>query len=127
MSRSFVTRVFDRWARKERILDSALITAVEGADAGLVDANLRGCLIKLRVARRGAGKSGGYRTIVAYRDKDRAFFLYGFGKNERSNIQTDEAQGFDEYGMILLGLTELEAQLAEGKLRRLIDGKDLQE
>lgn len=28
--------------------------------------------------------------IIAYRAKDRALFLYGFGKNERENIEPDE-------------------------------------
>lgn len=117
----FATRVFDRWARKERVTDAVLIAAVDGADAGLVDANLKGCLIKLRVARPGAGKREGYRTIVAYRSGDRSFFLYGFGKNDRSNIDDGEVDGFEEYGSILLGLTEVQlAGLAnEGKLREI--------
>lgn len=117
----YATRAFDRWARKERVLDGALLAAVNDADAGLVDASLKGCLIKLRVARPGGGKSGGYRTIIAYRSKDRAFFLYGFGKNERANIDEDEVEGFEEYGAILLGLTQgqLTGLIGEGKLREM--------
>jgi hypothetical protein len=41
----------------------------------LVDARLGGFLIKKRVAGFGRGKSGGYRTIVAYRQGDRVVFL----------------------------------------------------
>ena len=47
------------------------------------------CSPKLRVARPGQGKSGGYRTLLAYRKSERSVFLYGFAKNERDNI--DEA------------------------------------
>ena len=47
-------------------------------------------LIKQRVARQGQGRSGGYRTIVAYRAKGRAIFLFGFAKSERENIEPDE-------------------------------------
>jgi hypothetical protein len=36
----------------------------------LVDADLGGGLIKQRVARKGKGKSGGYRMLVAYRVAD---------------------------------------------------------
>ncbi len=56
----------------------------------MIDADLGGGLIKQRVARAGQGRSGGYRMIVAYRVKDRAVFLYGFAKNERENIDSDE-------------------------------------
>jgi hypothetical protein len=56
----------------------------------LIDADLGGGLIKQRVARRGKGRSGGYRMLIAYRLKDRAVFLYGFAKNERDNISSDE-------------------------------------
>jgi hypothetical protein len=121
VSRVFATRPFDRWARKERLEDSTLLAAVDVADLGLIGANLKGCLIKLRVARQGAGKSGGYRTLVAYRTGDRSFFLYGFGKNEKANVEADEIDGYEEYGQFLLGLTdaELAFQLTAGKLREI--------
>jgi hypothetical protein len=113
--------MFDKWARKERVADLSLRAAVNAADTGLVDANLKGCLVKLRVARPGAGKSSGYRTIVGYRAGDRAFFLYGFGKNERANVSDDEIEGYEEYGAILLGLTEeqLAGLVASGNLREM--------
>jgi len=49
--------------------------AVERAERGIIDADLGSSLIKQRVARRGQGRSGGYRMIVIYRVKDRAVFL----------------------------------------------------
>lgn len=89
------TRAFDRWVRKERIRDAALVAAIDGADAGLVDADLKECLVKLRVARPGAGKRDGYRTIVAYQTQGRAFFLYGFAKNDRANIDENPQEAFE--------------------------------
>lgn len=59
-------------------------------ERGLHDGDLGGGLIKKRVARAGSGKSGGYRMMVAYREAERAVFLYGFAKNERDNIEPDE-------------------------------------
>jgi hypothetical protein len=38
------------------------------------------------VARPGGGRSGGYRTVIAFRASQRGVFLYGFAKNERDNI-----------------------------------------
>ena len=75
--RVFKVRVFARFQRRERISDEALAAAVARAERGLVDADLGGGLIKQRVARPGQGRSGGYRTVVAYRHGDRAVFLLG--------------------------------------------------
>ena len=65
---------------------------MERAERGLIDADLGAGLIKQRVARRGQGRSAGYRMIVAYRKGDRAVFLYAFAKNEQENIAGDELE-----------------------------------
>jgi len=88
--RIFKTKWFARYARKERIKDRSLREAVMRAEQGLIDADLGGNVIKQRVARPGQGRSGGYRMLVAFRFKARAVFLYGFAKNERGNIDSDE-------------------------------------
>ncbi|WP_277986037.1 type II toxin-antitoxin system RelE/ParE family toxin [Sphingobium yanoikuyae] len=77
---------FERFARKERITDTSLREAVERAESGLVDADLGGGVIKQRVARTGQGKSGGYRTLILFRQGDRAIFAFGFAKNSQANI-----------------------------------------
>lgn len=88
--RLYKLKAFARFQRREQIADRALANAVRRAENGLVDADLGGGLIKQRVARPGQGKSGGFRTIVAYRRGDRAVFLYGFAKSERENLNDDE-------------------------------------
>jgi hypothetical protein len=60
-------RWFQRFARKEAITDQALCGAVDRANQGLIDADLGSGLIKQRVARPGAGRSGGYRTLILFR------------------------------------------------------------
>src|SRR5437870_1028346 len=69
---------------------SMLCDAIARAEKGLVDANLGGRLIKQRVARRGQGRSGGFRTLIAIRSAERAVFLYGFAKSERGDIAPDK-------------------------------------
>jgi DNA-binding transcriptional regulator YiaG len=86
----FATKPMARFIRREKISSSSLIEAIHRAEAGLIDADLGGGLIKQRVARPGQGRSGGYRTIIAFRRSGRAVFLYGFAKNERDNITSDE-------------------------------------
>ena len=90
--RVYKVKVFARFQRRERIADASLVKAVRSAERGLVDADLGGGLIKQRVARSGQGKSGGYRTVIAYRRGALAVFLLGFAKSERANIDDDELE-----------------------------------
>ena len=84
--RVFKTRWFVRFAKSEKISDASLADAVARAERGLLDADLGGGIIKQRVARAGKGRSGGYRTVIAYRARSRAVFLFGFAKSERDNV-----------------------------------------
>ena len=85
---------FNRFARKEGITDAMLHKSIEQAEKGLTDADLGGGVIKQRIARVGAGKSGGYRTIILFRTGDRALFVYGFAKSDRENITPEETKAF---------------------------------
>jgi hypothetical protein len=125
--RVFVTKQFDRFARSERMKDDRLCEAIERADHGLVDADLGGGLIKQRVARPGQGRSGGFRTVIAYRRLGRAVFLYGFAKNERDNIDPDDLARLKKLAAVYLAATfkELEAWCDEGELREVeCDGEE---
>ena len=84
------TRLFAKFARRERISDAALVEAIARAHRGLLDADLGGGLIEQRVARQGGGRSGGYRTLIAVRFGARAVFLFGFANNDRDNVSEDE-------------------------------------
>jgi hypothetical protein len=88
--RLFKTKWFARYARQEKITDACLREVVSRAERGLIDADLGGGVIKQRVARGGQGRSGGYRTIIAFRTADRAIFMFAFAKNERDNVSSDE-------------------------------------
>ena len=90
--RIFKTRVVAKFAKIERITNSSLVKAIDDAEDGLIEADLGGGLIKQRIARKGQGKSGGFRMIIAYRMGDLAVFLYGFAKNQRDNIAPDELE-----------------------------------
>jgi hypothetical protein len=109
--RIFTSRWFQRFARREGIADAALREAVARAGKGQIDAALGGEIIKQRIARPGQGRSKGYRTIILFRRGAQAFFVYGFSKNQRANIDADEEQQFKEAEKHVLALTE--KQLAE--------------
>jgi hypothetical protein len=88
--RIFKTKTLARFTKRERIADASLCKAIEDAERGRVDADLGSGLIKQRVARKGQGKSGGYRMLIGFRSKLRAVFLFGFAKSELDNIDDDQ-------------------------------------
>ena len=97
----FKTKAFARFADREGINDAELCEAMDRAQRGLVDANLGGGVIKQRIARKGGGRSGGFRTIVLFRRGALAYFVYGFSKSGRENLRRDELTTYrrlaDEY------------------------------
>ena len=96
---------FARWQTAQKLPDAALCRAVKEMEAGLIDADLGGCLYKKRVARPGAGKSAGYRTLLSARIDDRYVFLHGFPKSDKANITRDEKKALQFAGKVFLELT----------------------
>jgi hypothetical protein len=54
--RVFKTRVFDRWAGKAGVTNTALFKAIADMERGLIDADLGSNLFKQRVGLPGRGK-----------------------------------------------------------------------
>lgn len=123
--RIFLTRWTARFIRREGMDAASIIDAVARAERGLVDADLGGGLIKMRVARPGQGRSGGFRTMLAFKSGDRAVFLYAFAKNERENVGPDELQTLRELARAWLraGDEELDSATCGGQLEEIDDGK----
>lgn len=65
--RVFKTPSFSHWAASEQLSDEQLVQAVREMEEGLSGDALGSSVFKKRVALRGKGKSGGARTIVAFR------------------------------------------------------------
>lgn len=101
-------RSFARWANSESIPDSAIKEAVDEINRGLIDADLGAGLLKKRVAREGRGKSGGFRTILAFRDHNRAIFILGFPKSKQDNIGNDELRKLKILSKELLSASDAE-------------------
>jgi hypothetical protein len=88
--RVFKNTWFARFATKEGITDGELLDMVNQLEAGKADADLGGGVYKIRAARSGEGKSGGYRIIVFFRSGERTFYHYGFAKSVLGNISQKE-------------------------------------
>lgn len=125
--RIFKNAWFERFARKQRIADTALIDVVRRVERGQIDADLGGGVIKQRVARVGQGKSGGYRTIVLYRQEQRAFFIFGFAKSEQANIDDEEEAQFKKMAKELLALSDeqMTVLVEKGRFSEVEDGEEV--
>lgn len=109
--RIFRNAWFERFARRQQITDAMLLEAVARAGRDQIDADLGAGVLKQRLARQGQGRSGGYRTIILYRAAERAVFVYGFAKSDRSNLDQDELVQFRKAASHVLALSE--AQLTD--------------
>jgi hypothetical protein len=125
--RIFKNRWFEKFARKQEMSDAALVEAIGRAEAGLIDADLGGGIIKQRVARKGEGKSGGYRTIVAFCSGGRALFLFGFAKSDRASLSGAELAEFRAIGRAFLKAeaADVERAIAKGVLLEVRNDEDL--
>ena len=106
--RVFVNKPFARFAGKADISRDVLCGAVRR-------------VIKQRIARPGQGRSGSYRTVVLFRRAERAFFVYGYAKNDIADIAPDDLKGFRRLAALMLVLddTDLARVLATGTLTEL--------
>jgi hypothetical protein len=122
VGRIFKTPDFVTWAKDEGVNDKALLDAVKEIEAGLIDANLGGHVIKKRVAREGQGKSGGFRTLIAFKAQDKSFFMFGFAKNEKDNISAKEKAALKAMAKELLAYDD-KALIKAIKARALLEIK----
>ncbi len=104
--KKLTTKWFRKWSRKANLSNEILIKSISDLENGISTADLGSHLFKLRVKRKGGGKRSGFRTIVVFKKGDRAIFLYGFGKNERENIDQNELNFFKRLGSDLLNLND---------------------
>jgi hypothetical protein len=128
--RVFKNSRFHKFARKEKISDAMLCEAVERAERSQIDADLGAGLIKQRVARPGAGKSGGFRTLVFFRAETRAVFAFGFAKSDMANLDDAEEAYLKKAAKLVLGFADaqMDAEVAAGRMFEVnCDEQDLQE
>ena len=124
--RTFKSKAFARFAKQHGLDDDGLHEAVRRARDGQIDADLGGGVVKQRVARKGGGRSRGFRTVVLLRRNTHAFFVFGFAKSTRSGLGPDELKAFrllaDKY--ISLDEEGLAAVQANGTIVEVVSNGD---
>lgn len=116
--RVFKTKVFNKWSKKEGLNDKILLEAINEVEKGLIDGDLGGNIYKKRISKLGQGKRGSTRTIIAFRIREKAFFIYGFSKSDKENINNKELEALKKYASLILNFTEFELKeaLVRGEL-----------
>ena len=124
MRRVLKTRYFSKWMRKTELTDQSLCTAVIEMTQGLFDANLGGHVFKKRVGMGNRGRRSRARTLIATNQGSKWFFMYGFEKNDKSNIADNELEGLQDLAKDLLARTQvqIEEAIAAGKLEEICHG-----
>ena len=114
----YVTKEFRRFARKAGLADAKLLEAAHDLVAGRYDADLGGGVFKQRVARKGGGKSGGFRTIILFRIGSHSVFAHGFAKSDKANVSAKELKALKRLADVLLGFSDeqIAAAQAAGEL-----------
>jgi hypothetical protein len=113
---------FNRFVGKEGITDAELQEMVKQLEAEQADADLGGNVYKVRIARHGKGKAGGYRIIVYFKNEFRTFFVYGFTKSDRKNIDERELRAFKSDAKDQFALTDeqIATRLKNGTLIEIL-------
>lgn len=102
------TKWFDKWTKKNSVSDGELLKTIENISNNLGTSDLGNGLYKTRMPRSGQGKSGGFRTIVVFKEAEIAIFVYGFSKNEKENLDKNELKYFKKLAKDLLKLNHQE-------------------
>lgn len=123
--RIFLNKWFDKFCKKEKISEEKLLIAIKEVENGLIDTDYGHGVIKKRIARENEGKSSGYRTIILYKKGDKSFFVYGFPKKNRANIDSKEEEAFKDLADKILNMDET-ILINSGVFREVIEnGKDI--
>ncbi|MHC6203944.1 type II toxin-antitoxin system RelE/ParE family toxin [Breznakiellaceae bacterium SP9] len=119
--RIFKVKWFTKFTEKETISDDELKEVARQAEAGQA-VNLGGDVFKIRLARAGEGKSGGYRLILFFRQGERTFFYYAYPKSKRDNIEDEELKEFKKQAKryFLLLDKEVEKEITDGYFTEIL-------
>jgi len=115
----FKVKRFTNEARKDKVSDALLSDTLNDflsmGTHGQQKFSLGAGLYKLRLAaKEGRGKSGGSRSILAFKNDSRVVWLHLFSKNEKGNVSINELKKLKLLSNILLEITDDEiAKLVE--------------
>lgn len=103
---AFESQWFKRWSKKNGLKKADLLDALERTINGSGVVNLGGNIYKIRVAKNGQGRNGGFRTILIFKKGKRSLFIYGFEKNDQDNIDKGTLADYKKFAVTFLNYTD---------------------
>lgn len=103
---AFESRWFKKWSKKNGLKKVDLLDALKRTINGSGVVNLGGYIYKIRIAKNGQGRSGGFRTILIFKKGKRSLFIYGFEKNDQDNIDKGTLADYKKFAVTLLNYTD---------------------
>ena len=102
---------FNNEAKKVDLKDEVLVDSFDGFYKLSRDEQLKfslgSGLYKLRIAtKEGRGKSGGSRSILAFKNDKGIYWLHLFSKNDKGNVTTSELKKLKHLADIMFSLTD---------------------
>lgn len=102
---------FNSEAKKVGLIDKTLIETLDNFFKLSSDEQLKyslgAGLYKLRIAtNEGRGKSGGSRSILAFKKDNGIYWLHLFSKNDKGNVTISELKKLKQLADIMLGLND---------------------
>jgi hypothetical protein len=107
--RYFALRQFQKLIKsdlKKENLDINAYLEILFVNAAIKKNDLGHGLFKVRVARKGQGKSGGFRDIIFWEDGKRTIAIYHFSKGDTENVNEEQLAYLRELASGLKKLTE---------------------
>jgi hypothetical protein len=103
---AFESRWFKKWSKKNGLKKVDLLDALKRTINGSGVVNLGGYIYKIRIAKNGQGRSGGFRTILIFKKGKRSLFIYGFEKNDQDNIDKGTLADYKKFAVTFLNYTD---------------------
>ena len=104
----FKNKWFHQWTKKTKLDNKILKNIIHEISTGLYDAELGGFLYKKRIGTQSRGKRGGLRTIIAFKKEDKVFFMYGYAKKTRVNIDKKEKLALMKLANVYFSYSEIQ-------------------
>jgi hypothetical protein len=103
---AFESRWFKKWSKKNGLKKVDLLDALKRTINGSGVVNLGGYIYKIRIAKNGQGRSGGFRTILIFKKGKRSLFIYGFEKNDQDKIDKGTLADYKKFAVTFLNYTD---------------------
>lgn len=119
---------FTKWQLDYKVKDSQLLEIIEEINKSPKNGSLGKFLYKKRIGNESSGKRSGHRVIVAAKIEQNYFFMYGFQKNEKDNLEKKELKIFKELAKdyVTYSPHQLKIAIKAGELEQLQEHKNEQ-